>query len=288
MNLSTTAWILTLPRELTLMLKSRLHQIQVSLPLLLMLLPCAVIAQPDSSPAADDLLRAVSQRLWGVDQVSTIIVTERDHSDSTRTRRFRLHVHYPQPADSILKQTCMEVVAPDKLTGQKYWLWVMSDQRERTWIYMPRIDKLREIQRRPGNRHRSQEIDLGELNITAEQIKSHTHQILDSPLLNDHQVIQVKSIEKDAGPRRQERHPDYKLLWIDPEALLVRQAEIYSGRDKLMKRYTVQATKSVGGYTVATGILIWDAQRKKETTITVDDLNLEPVHEPLLFQPTSD
>jgi hypothetical protein len=55
-----------------------------------------------------------------------------------------------------------------------------------------------------------------------------------------------------------------------------------------MKRYAVETTKSVNGYTIATDILIWDAQRKKETAITVDDLNLEPVHEPLLFQPTAD
>jgi hypothetical protein len=157
------------------MLKSRLHWIQVSLPLLLLLLPCTVNAQPDSSPAADDLLLAVSQRLWGIDQASTITVTETDRSDSTRTRRFRLHVHYPHPSDSILKQTFMEVVAPKKLIGQKYWVWEMSDGRERTWICLPRIGQLQEIQRRQGNRHRSQEIDLSELNITAEQIKSHTH-----------------------------------------------------------------------------------------------------------------
>jgi hypothetical protein len=287
-DLHITAWILTPLGKLTLMLKSPLRWIQLSLPLLLLWLPSIAFAQPDSSLAADDLLLAVSQRLWGIDQASTITMTEKDRSDSTRTRRFRLCVHYPQPADSVQKQTFMEVVAPEKLTGQKYWLWVMSDGRERTWIYMPRIGQLQEIRRRQGNRPRSQEIDLSELNITSEQIKSHDHQILESLLLDDHQVVLVKSTEKDTGPRRQERHPDYKLLWIDPEVPLVRKAEIYSGRDKLMKRYTVEATKSVNGYTIATGILIRDVQRKKETAITIDELNLEPVHEPLLFQPTAD
>ncbi|UCH11352.1 MAG: outer membrane lipoprotein-sorting protein [Fidelibacterota bacterium] len=270
------------------MLKSHLNQIQISLPLLLLLLPCTATAQPETSSAASGLLQSVSQRMWGIDQTSTITATETNHSDSTRTHQFRLHVHYPQPADSILKQTFMEVVAPEKLTGQKYWLWVISDGRERTWIYLPRIGRLQEIHHRQRDRNRSREIDLSELNITPEQIESHTHQILESTQLDGHPVVLIKSIEKVTGPRRQERHSGYKLLWIDSEALLVRKAEIYSGRGKLMKCFMVEATKSVNDYTIATAILIRDAQRRTETAITVEELSLEPIREPRLFQPTAD
>lgn len=250
--------------------------------------PWVSIAQSDAPSAAVNLLQSVSQRMWGIDQSSTITMIEKDHSDSTRTRKFRLHVHYPQPADSILKQTFMEVMAPEKLAGQKYWLWEMSGGRERTWIHMPRIGRLQEIQRRQGNRSRNREIDLSELNITPEQIESHAHQLLESTPLNGHPVVLIKCTEKITGTPHQERHPDYKLLWIDSENLLVRKAEIYSGRDKLVKRYTVEATQQVNGFTIAANILIWDAKRKQETTITVDELSLEPGHDPHLFYPAAD
>ena len=253
-----------------------------------MAFPRTTVSQSDSPSVAIDLLQSVSKRLWGIDQSSSITMIEKDHSDSTRTHQFRLHVHYPQPPDSIHKQTFMEVMAPEKLAGQKYWLWAMSGGRERTWIYMPRIGRLQEIQRRQGNRDRNREIDLSELNITPEQIESHTHQLLESPPVNGHNVVLIKSTEKLTDTPYQERHPDYKLLWIDPENLLVRKAEVYSGRDRLVKRYTVEDTKQVNGFTMATNILIWDARRKRETTITVNGLSLEPGHDPHLFLPVAD
>ncbi len=252
------------------------------------LLLCPTPGQSQSE-SATTLLRAVARRMAGVDQSSFITLTQTDRRDSMRVRQFRLLVHYPQSSDSILKQSLVLVVQPEKSAGQKYWSWSMMDGRERRWIFLPGSRKLQEISHRSGRRN--QDFDLSELEITAQQIEAHSHEVLDHPMLDGRETALIKSVEigdQNRQPRGRQHKPSYKLLWIDPRSLLVRKAEFYSPHGRLLKRFLIEQTEVHGGLELATHIRIWDARQKKEAVLTIRDISLEPITDPGMFHPTAD
>jgi len=254
-----------------------------------MLLLSLSSGQTESEPEAVALLTAVSQRMVGVDQTSLITLTRTDRHDSVRVRQFQLWMHYPHSADSILKQTLVVILQPEKAAGQKYWSWAMSDGRVKRWIYLPGSGKLQEFSRRRDKRN--QDFDLSELEVTPEQIDSHINQVVERQFLDGREVVLVKCVERAAGERRLRRikwRPGYKLLWIDPGTLLIRQAEFYTPRGRLQKRFTVEETEIHQGRELATSIRIRGARKKTKTEITISDLSLEPITDRRLFQPAAD
>jgi hypothetical protein len=247
-------------------------------------------SQIGSDPEAVALLTAVSTRMHGIDQSSLITMTQTDRRDTVRTRQFRVWIHYAQPADSIQKQSCVHMIKPDISAGHKIWSWTMSRGQTRRWLYLPGSGKVREISRNRGSR--SQDLDLSELELTRHQINSHTSTIVDRPIQDGRELILIRSVEREdpdeSRSRRRERKPDYKLLWIDPLTLLIRQVEFYSSRDRLRKRYRVERTQVLQGLELAISIRVWDAKQKRETLIALSELSLDPITDRRIFQPSTD
>lgn len=243
--------------------------------------------QVDTERDAVSLLTAVSQRMDGIDQTYLVRLTQTGRNNSVRTQEFQLWVHYPEQADTILKQTLMLTTQPANDAGRKYWSWIMRDGRERTWICLPGSGRIREISDLRGIQ--TQNFDIRELEIMPDEIGLYTHEILGRPLLEGLETILIKSTEKNGSARRVlqrlQRTPGYKLLWIDPKTLLIRKAEFYTLQDQLLKRFTVEKTEIHQEMELATSVRVWDESEKTETVILVSDLHLDPITDPGLFQP---
>ena len=245
-----------------------------------------------SEVAAAELLTAVAERLYGVDQAATIIISQINRRDSIRTRYFKYWIHYPQDPDSIIKQTRVEMIAPDKAAGQKYWSLQSIDGSEEKWIYLPGSGKLRQISDR--QRRRRELFDFSELELSPASIAAHTSTVVESQTLDGREVVLIKSIERSTprlrkhAKKRSRRRPGYKLLWIDPEHLIVVKAEFYNSKDKLTRRIKVTETVTLGNYQLAKAIETLDLKRKTRTMIEVRDLSLGEIGNPAIFEPKPD
>ncbi len=263
------------------------YRSSVTITLGIILSAAFTFGQADIEPDAVSLLIAVSQRMNGIDQTYLVSLTQTGRNNSIRTQEFQFWIHYPEQADTILKQTLMLTTQPANDAGRKYWSWIMRDGRERTWICLPGTGSIREISDLRGIL--MQNFDIRELEIMPDEIDLYTHEILEHPLLDGLETILIKSSEQDGSAQgvlqRLQRAPAYKLLWIDPETLLIRKAEFYSPRDQLLKCITVEKTETHQGIELATSILVWDESEKTETVISVSDLSLDPITDPDLFQP---
>ena len=185
----------------------------------------------------------------GIDQTYLVNLTQPGRNNSVRTQEFQLWVHYPEQADSVVKQTLMVTTQPANDAERKYWSWIMSNGRERTWICLPSSGRIREISDLHGIQ--TQNFDFRELEITPDEIDLYIHKILDRPLQEGLETILIKSSEQDDSTRRVlqrlQRAPSYKLLWIDPKTLLIRKAEFYTPQDQLLKRFTVEKNRNIPG-----------------------------------------
>jgi hypothetical protein len=241
--------------------------------------------QTESDPQAIRLLTAVSQRMVGTDLSSFVSLTETDGEDTVQHQEFHFWVHYPEQNDSIFKQTRVELLYPDKARGQKLWSWQMRGGLERSWVYLPGSGRLREVS------HRSQRqrdgYDIGELEITPQEIEAHISIIVRDDSLQGRPVTVIKSITLDDSSQseRRSREPSYKLLWVDPEAKLVRKAEFYTPLGRLLRRITLEDTEIHNHLELVTDVKIWDPRRNRHTDIAIQNISLEPIQDEHLFQP---
>ncbi|MCK4577889.1 MAG: outer membrane lipoprotein-sorting protein [Candidatus Marinimicrobia bacterium] len=245
-----------------------------------------------SEVAAEELLMAVAERLHGVDQAATVIISQINRRDSIRTRYFKYWVHYPRSSHSVIKQTRVEIIEPDKAAGQKYWSLQSTDGSEEKWIYLPGSGKLQQISDR--QRRRRELFDFSELELTHESIAAHTNTVVESQTLDGREVVLIKSIERSTPrllkrtKKRTRRRPGYKLLWIDSEHLVVVKAEFYNSKDKLTRSIKVTETVTLGNYQLAKAIETLDLKKKTRTTIEIRDLNLGKISNTAIFEPKPD
>lgn len=240
-------------------------------------------AQGADDQRAEQLLLNVQGRLQGLDQSARVTITQTNRRDSVRVRYLQYYLHYPPPGDSILKQTLVVMLPPDKAAGQKYWSWQLTDGGRRQWILLAASGKLREISRRSGGR--KQIFDFSEMEITAEDIARHAHTIQRRDTLDSRELTVIKSVV-ERSRLGQRRRPGYKLLWIDPQMRLVLKVEFYNSKDRLLKRIVVQETEVVSdGLELATVIRVQDLRKKTETVLTFVDLRLGLPLDSALFYP---
>ncbi len=175
------------------------------------------------------------------------------------------------------------MLPPDKVAGQKYWSWQLTDGRRRQWILLAASGKLREISHR--SRGRKEIFDFSQLEITTEDIARHDHTVQRRDTLDSREVTVIKSIAQRPRLGRR-RPPGYKLLWIDPEMRLVLKAEFYNRKARLLKRIVVEETKVLpNGRELVTVVSIQDLRKKTETILTFDDLRLHLPLDTALFYP---
>ncbi|MCH7938272.1 MAG: outer membrane lipoprotein-sorting protein [Candidatus Marinimicrobia bacterium] len=231
---------------------------------------------------AEDLLLEVQGHLQGLDQSARITITQTNRRDSVRVRYLQYYLHYPPPGNSIVKQTLVVMLPPDKAAGQKYWSWQLTDGRQRQWIELAASGKVREIAHLSGVRKKI--FDFSDLEITAEDIARHDHTIQRRDTLDGREVTVIKSVMRHTRLGR--RPPGYKLLWIDPAARLVLKAEFYNSKGRLLKRIVVEETEvGPNGNELPTLIRVQDLRKKTETVLALTDLRLGLALDSALFYP---
>lgn len=256
----------------------------------LLIIPIALLAQtPSQAQSADDLLLAVSTRLNGIDQTSLITITTDDNKSSKPIRKMRFWVHYPAASDSIAKQTMLEMFLPSRSAGQKYWLWEYHQGNSRQWIYMPGSRSLKEIRRRRlgGNSG----FNLNDLELSVAEIAEHSNTILDTVEFHGREVVRVRSevkpkrIRKNNRKKKSFRTPEYKLLSIDLESLLIVQVEFFNPRNRLEKRYTIIESQFLGTVELLKEIEVWDGKSKVTSRIIFEETSLKPINDTAIFRP---
>ena len=119
----------------------------LSAPLLVAVSLLVAGAAPDSS--AVEILIRIARRVEGIDHSATLTIEKFSRGKLTATQRMDFFVRYPA-ADSVIMQTAIELLPGSRGAGQKFWLWQLTHDRKRQWLYSPGSDKLREITRRKG------------------------------------------------------------------------------------------------------------------------------------------
>ncbi len=254
----------------------------------LLIIPISLLAQaPSLAQTADDLLLAVSTRLEGIDQTTLVTITTDDKDASKSTRKLRYWVHYPVSTDSIAKQTMLEIFLPSRSAGQKYWSWEYRQGTMRQWIYLPGSRSLREIRRR----RLGGSFNLNDLELSAAEIAKHSNTILDTIEFRGREVVRVRSevkpkrVRKNDRKKKTVRKPEYKLLCIDPESLLIVQVEIFNRRNRLQKRYTMVESQFLGTVELLKEIEVWDRKSKAISRVVFEETSLKPINNITLFQP---
>ncbi len=264
-------------------------------------LPLAVAlhGSQDSDPQAVALLTAVAQRLDGIDHRGTLLIVQTSGADTLRTQRLQFWMHFPPAGDSLRVLTHVVRSSGRSGASQKFWHWLYSDGRERQWIYLSGVGKLREIARR--RREPLALFDFDELTLSEADIAGMIHTLLPGATDTDagttvspargilDGLLQIRSVPRKGYRRKGRlRRPATTLLWIDPARLLIRQAESYSTKGSLTKRIVVLRTMQAAGLSWAAELEVQDIRRGTITRITLSDLAVGQEPDLGLFRPRAD
>ncbi|MCH8328222.1 MAG: outer membrane lipoprotein-sorting protein [Candidatus Marinimicrobia bacterium] len=251
----------------------------LSAPLLVAVSLLVAGAAPDSS--AVEMLTRIARRVEGIDHSATLTIEKFSRGKLTATQRMDFFVRYPA-ADSVIMQTAIELLPGSRGAGQKFWLWQLTHDRKRQWLYSPGSDKLREITRRRVGGMAL--FDLDDLALTEADIVGMEHAMGAPDPGSGWIEIRSSAIGKPRRKIKGKRVAETRL-WIDPEHNLVRKSQSFSTKGNLIQTVEVEATEMAGGILWATEVKITLARKQELTRITMTNLSVRPLTDDALFMP---
>ncbi|WP_165741772.1 outer membrane lipoprotein-sorting protein [Candidatus Thiosymbion oneisti] len=158
--------------------------------------------------------------------------------------------------------------APADVKGTAFMVWKYPAREDDRWIFIPSIELVRHI---AADDKRSSFVgsDFTYEDISGREVGDERHRLQGEGTLSGRPVYRIESVPK--------AKLDYvrRLTWIDRERDLPLKEEYYDGRGKLLRTFTADAVRQVGGHWTVMRRTMRDAQSGHRTEVVFNQVSYD-------------
>ena len=143
---------------------------------------------------------------------------------------------------------------------------------------LPVTGKLKDVSNKKTGK---KDFSFAELDVTDDDIKSHTNQLLSSEKIDTILTYVIESIKKNKQGKVKER----KKLWIHVDSYMILKIEFYTGSGRLFRSIKFSDFYSVDDILFPMIIDIQDLKSKTDMHITIKDIDLDSKFDMDIFIP---
>jgi len=243
-------------------------QYTLSIPLIALLIA--------NDQTAEDILLKAFHRIDGINH--RFKVDSKSSGKKEKERHYQASVYWP-PEGNLLRQTRMTSIETKRKKPSSFWEHRFRDKTKiKKWMSFPVTGKLKDVSDKKVGK---KDFSFSELGVTDEDIKSHSHELLNQEKIDTLSAYVIESIEKNKKGKIKES----KKLWIDVDSHIILKVEFYTGSGRLYRSVECSDFHYVGGILFPTMIEVQDLKSKTDIKITIKDIELNPEFDMDIFIP---
>ena len=198
--------------------------------------------------------------------------------EKKKDKHFQLSIVWPSDGD-LLRQTRITSIDLKRKKPSSFWEHRFRDgTKTKKWMSLPITGKLKDVS---DNKAGKKEFSFAELEITDEDIKSHSNELLTQEQIDPLSAYVIKSIKKN----NQGKVKESKKLWIDIDSYIILKVEFYTGSGRLYRSITCSDFNYVDKILFPMNIYVQDLKSKTDIQITIKEIALNSEFEMDIFIP---
>lgn len=157
---------------------------------------------------------------------------------------------------------------PSDIKGTAFMVWKYPAREDDRWIFIPAIRLVRRI---AADDKRSSFVgsDFTYEDVSGREVADETHRLLGEEVFNGRPVYRLESVPK--------AKVDYarRISWIDRDRSLPLKEEYYDVRGELLRAFTADEVRDVGGHWTVTRRTMRNARSDHRTEVTYDEVEYD-------------
>ena len=225
---------------------------------------------------AEDILLETFHRMDNIDY--RFKVDSMNSGKKKKEKHFQISVHWPSEG-ILLRQTRIAFIDKGRKKPSSFWEHRFRDGRKaKKWMSLPITGNLKDVSDKKAGK---KNFSFTELDVTDEEIRSHSHQLLTQAKIDTFSTYVIKSIKSNKDGKIKES----KKLWIDTDSYMILKVEFYTSRDRLYRSVECSDFHSMKEILFPMNIYVQDLKSKTDFQITVKDIELNPAFDMDIFIP---
>ena len=182
----------------------------------------------DNQTAEDILLKAF-HRMDGINHSFKVYI--KSSQERKKEKHFQVSITWPSDGN-FLRQTRITSIETKRKKPSSFWEHRFLDgTKTKKWMSLPITGKLKDVS---NNKAGKKEFSFAELEITDEDIKLHSNELLTEEKIDSLSAYVIESIKKN----NQGKIKESKKLWIDINSYTILKVEFYTGSGRLYRSVT--------------------------------------------------
>ena len=224
------------------------------------------IVTAQAEPTADDIVARSLAAFYsaGEDQHARVTMRLINPQGKERKREMTLLRKNVGPAGE--QRYYIYFQAPADVKGTAFMVWKYPAREDDRWIFIPAIQLVRRV---AADDKRSSFVgsDFTYEDVSGREVADETHRLLGEEILDGRPVYHLESTPK--------ARMDYvrRLSRIDRERFLPLKEDYYDVRGELLRTFTADEVRDVGGHWTVTRRTMRNAQSGHRTEVTYDEVH---------------
>ena len=236
----------------------------------------SLIALLSADQTAEDILLKTFHRMDGIDH--RFKVDSKSSGKKKKEKHFEVSIHWPHDGN-LLSQTRITSIKTKRKKPSSFWEHRFRDgTKTKKWMSFPVTGKIKDVSDKKAGK---KDFSFAELDITDEDIRSHTNNLLSQEQIDTLSAYVIESIKKN----KKGKVKDSKKLWIIVESYVILKVEFYTGSGRLYSSVDFFDFNYVEGILFPMSIYIQDLKSKTDIQISVKDIELKPEFDMDIFIP---
>ena len=225
---------------------------------------------------AEDILLKTFHRMDGINHSFKVDI--KSSREKKKEKHFQVSIVWPSEGN-LLRQTRITSIDLKRKKPSSFWEHRFRDgTKTKKWMSLPITGKLKDV---TDNKAGKKEFSFAELEITDEDIKSYSYELLTQEQIDSLSAYVIESIKKN----NQGKIKESKKLWIDIDSYMILKVEFYTGSGRLYRSITCSDFNYVEEILFPMNIYVQDLKSKTDIQITIKEIILNSEFEMDIFIP---
>jgi len=225
---------------------------------------------------AEDILLKTFHRMDSINHSFKVDI--KSSREKKKEKYFHVSIVWPSEGN-LLRQTRITSLDLKRKKPSSFWEYRFRDgTKTKKWMSLPITGKLKDV---TDNKAGKKEFSFAELEITDEDIKSYSYELLTQEQIDSLSAYVIESIKKN----NQGKVKESKKLWIDIDSYMILKVEFYTGSGRLYRSITCSDFNYVEEILFPMNIYVQDLKSKTDIQITIKEIILNSEFEMDIFIP---